>query len=67
VQDGARRLEEVRRVLRITANALQNLMHCVAIGEDVMCRFPIPVLVRRAKPSDPQRRRITQRAAEVST
>ena len=65
MQDGARRLDEVRHVLWITGNTLQDLMHRVAVGEDVMCRFPIAVLVRRAKPRDPQRRRITQRAAEV--
>ena len=66
MQDGAHRLDEVPAMVEIRADALQPLMHRVAISEDVMRRFPIPVLIRRAKPCDPQRRRITKRAAEVS-
>ena len=49
----------------VAHNALQDLMRRVAVGEDVMCGFPIPVLVRRAKPRDPQRGSITKRAADV--
>ena len=51
----------------VAHNALQDLMRRVAVGEDVMCCFPIAVLVRRAKLHNPQRRRITQRSAEVGT
>jgi hypothetical protein len=40
-------------------------MHRVAVGENVTCSFPIPVLVRSAKPRDSQRGRVTKRAAEV--
>ena len=53
------------REIIVKKYVVRHLMHSVAVGEDVMCRFPIAVLIRRAKPRDPQRRRITQRAAEV--
>ena len=53
MQDGAHRLDEVPAKVEIRADALQPLMHRVAISEDVMRRFPIRVLVRRAKPRDP--------------
>ena len=56
----------VRGQIGIRADALQPLMHRVAVGENVMRRFPIPMLIRRAEPGDTQRSRITKRAAEVS-
>ena len=47
------------------ADALQPLMHRIAVGENVMRRLPIPMLVRQAEPCDAQRRRVRERAAEI--
>ena len=65
VKDGARRLDGVRSESRVGTDALQPLMHGVAVGEDVVRRFPIPVFVGQAEPRDTQRGRITKRAAEI--
>ena len=65
MEDRARRFDSVRRQIGGGTDALQPLMHRIAVREYVMRRLPIPMLVRQAEPCDAQRRRVRERAAEI--
>ncbi len=63
VQDAAHGLGMA--VGRGDPNPLDHLMDGIGMGEDVVGCFPVRVLVGAAEISDPERRRIGERAAEV--
>jgi hypothetical protein len=45
---------------------LEDLVDGVDLGEDVMCGFPIAVLIRISKASNPERCPVSKRSTEVS-
>jgi hypothetical protein len=47
-------------------NPLEHLIERVGIGENVMSRFPIPMLIGIAEARYPKSRRVSKRSAEVS-
>ena len=61
----ARRLDRAVPLAVVRPDPLQRLVDGVGVGEDVMGRFPVGMLVRGAETRHAQRRRIGERAAEI--
>src|SRR5271165_7399940 len=65
MQQSAHNRDTVLSISRVVLNPFENLMNGIGIGEDVVSRLPIRMLVGGAEASDPERRRVSKRSPDI--